>query len=140
MARRGSRYLPASALLAVDCAGDLRAKSPVAWMGPRSLSKYELRMSRTKPHRVVPIPLASLRDHPRQCELFREPSDAEIAELAENIKARGLIHPIHVLSDLTIVQGHRRVAAARRLGWSTIPATVRTDLDGDPEAIEIALI
>jgi ParB family transcriptional regulator, chromosome partitioning protein len=64
-----------------------------------------------------------------------------VAELAESISAYGLLQPV-VLRPLgegyEVVAGHRRLAAARSLGWTDIPAIVRpTD---DSEAFLLTLV
>lgn len=48
----------------------------------------------------------------------------DIESLAESIKRHGLLHPVVVKSDGTLIAGHRRIEAARRLGWSEMPVTV----------------
>lgn len=58
----------------------------------------------------------------------------DIEALAESIRKVGLLHPIVVLSDGTLVAGRRRVAAAEKLGWESIPATVLATEDGRLEA------
>jgi ParB/RepB/Spo0J family partition protein len=84
-------------------------------------------------------PIANLKTHPRQLELFGEPSDQELQDLAESMK-KGLDHPIEILPDGKILCGHRRTAAARLLGWPSIAAIVRHDLGADPVAAEARLI
>jgi len=49
-----------------------------------------------------------------------------VAELAESIRAAGLIHPITVYetdSGYRLVAGLHRLEACRALGWAEIPAT-----------------
>src|SRR5581483_8265514 len=45
-----------------------------------------------------------------------------IAALANSIKELGLLNPITVTPDLTLIAGHRRLAAVKELGWMDIPA------------------
>ena len=52
----------------------------------------------------------------------------DIAGLAANIDEVGLLHPIVVRPDGTLIAGERRLRAAQLLGWKTIPVTV-IDLD-----------
>ena len=47
----------------------------------------------------------------------------DIAGLAESIKKHGLMHPVVVKSDKTLVAGHRRIEAVKVLGWSEVPVT-----------------
>lgn len=85
--------------------------------------------------------LDSLKPHPKQSDLFRDLPEQEIQCLAEDIQTNGLKHPVEILSEGTIICGHQRVAAAKRLGWTHIDVMVRTDLKAKGEkAIEEALI
>lgn len=71
-------------------------------------------------------------------------TEAEIAELAESIREKGLIQPILVRRspdngmEWQIVAGERRWRAAQKAGLRVVPIVVR-DLD-DQEAMEIAII
>jgi ParB family chromosome partitioning protein len=69
-----------------------------------------------------------LKDHPRQQEMFGNLSDAELDALAKDMAGRGQQTPVEVLPDGTIVAGHQRVLAARKLGWKTVLVVVRRDL------------
>lgn len=67
----------------------------------------------------------------------------ELKELAESIKATGLLQPITVRaiagSDrFELVAGERRLRAVRSLGWKTVPAIVR-DYD-DRTMLTLALV
>lgn len=85
--------------------------------------------------------LRDLKPHPKQAELFSETTDAELQELAEDIKENGLAHAVEILPDGTIVAGHQRVRAAKFLGWKTIKCWVRTDLaEAGDAAVEARLI
>jgi ParB family chromosome partitioning protein len=70
--------------------------------------------------------------------------NAEMEELAESIRTKGVIQPILVRPDPTeegkfeIVAGERRWRAARRAGLSVVPVVVR-EMD-DRESLEIAII
>lgn len=70
--------------------------------------------------------------------------DSQLAELAESIRAKGLVQPIVVRPDkkradgFEIVAGERRWRAAQKAGLHTVPVVIR-DLD-DKEALELAII
>src|SRR5436190_1428123 len=52
-----------------------------------------------------------------------------IDELAASLAAYGMLQPVLVRAlegEYELIAGHRRVAAARRLGWRTISAIVRS--------------
>ena len=52
----------------------------------------------------------------------------DIASLAANVAELGLLHPIVIRPDGTLIAGERRLAAARQLGSCEIPVNVM-DLD-----------
>jgi ParB/RepB/Spo0J family partition protein len=52
----------------------------------------------------------------------------DIDGLARSIASVGLLHPVVVTPDGTLIAGGRRMAACRTLGWSEIPVT-EVDLD-----------
>ena len=69
---------------------------------------------------------------------FRE---AELTELMDSIKEKGVIEPVIVRRSGTgyeLIAGERRVRACQKLGQEKIPAIIRQA--GDQEALEIALI
>lgn len=89
---------------------------------------------------VVKLKIAALKPHPRQFALFAPRSAAEDAVLAKSLKDVGLDHPIEVLPNMTIVAGHRRVAAAKAIGWTEISAIVRQDLAEQGEEAILAFL
>jgi ParB family transcriptional regulator, chromosome partitioning protein len=67
--------------------------------------------------------------------------DEELAELAESIRAKGLVQPIivrPVTGGYEIVAGERRWRAAQKAGLHTVPVIAR-DLN-DKEVLELAII
>lgn len=48
----------------------------------------------------------------------------DLRALAHSIARHGLLHPVVVKSDGTLVAGHRRIEAVKLIGWTEIPATV----------------
>jgi ParB family chromosome partitioning protein len=89
---------------------------------------------------LVQLPLGSIRPNGRQP---RRRFDAEsITELAESVRAQGLVQPVVVRpaagGTWELIAGERRWRAARAAGLATIPALVReTD---DRESLLIALV
>jgi ParB family chromosome partitioning protein len=79
------------------------------------------------------IPIASIRIENRLRPLNAE----KVAELAESIAQVGLLQPIGVRPDGTLVYGYHRLEACKQLGWTEIPAVV---VDGDDLRAELAEI
>ena len=88
------------------------------------------RLSEREPNETTRVALDAIRTSPRNPRR-RLP---DIAELAESIRAHGLLQPI-VLRPVDgwyeVVAGHRRLAAARELEWAEIPAVVRDANEGE---------
>jgi ParB family chromosome partitioning protein len=89
------------------------------------------------------IPLDLISANPHQPRSAMDP--AALAELAASIKIVGVLQPILVRPDpadagrYQLVAGHRRTAAARAAGLTSIPAIVRADTTDETQA-EWALI
>lgn len=69
--------------------------------------------------------------------------EAELRELADNIKEHGLIQPITVrytkdCTQFEIVAGERRSRACKFLKWETIPAIIKVMEDEEASAITLA--
>ncbi len=79
------------------------------------------------------IPIASIKVKNRLRPLNAE----KVAELAESIAQVGLLQPIGVRPDGTLVYGYHRLEACKRLGWTEIPAVV---VDGDDLHAKLAEI
>lgn len=91
---------------------------------------------------VREIPIELIRPNPDQPR--RHFADAELAELADSIRDKGVLQPVLLrpaklgVGEYEIVAGERRWRAAQRAGLKALPALVRTL--GDAEAFEIAII
>ena len=67
----------------------------------------------------------------------RTHSDAQVAQIAASIKEFGWTNPILIDGDNTIIAGHGRLLAARKLGMESVPAIV---LDHPSKAQQRALV
>jgi ParB family chromosome partitioning protein len=90
---------------------------------------------------VQTLPVASLR--PNRFQPRTQFDESSIEELAESIRAQGVIQPIVVALDTdgayTIIAGERRWRASRRAGLENVPVVVRK-VAGDRELLELALV
>ena len=94
------------------------------------------------PGPVQALPVASLR--PNRFQPRTHFDEAAIEELAESIRAQGVIQPLVVARDLegegyVIVAGERRWRASRRAGLEAVPVVVREVAD-ERELLELALV
>lgn len=89
------------------------------------------------------IPIDVIRANPGQPRRSFDPAD--MAELVESVRARGVLQPILLRPDqgqpgrYEIVAGERRWRAAQGAGLDAIPAVIRDDLS-DLDVLEIAII
>lgn len=74
------------------------------------------------------LPVASIQPSPRNPRHHVE----GIAELADSLRAHGLLQPVVVRrrgAAYELIAGHRRLEAAKVLGWTEIAAVVRDETD-----------
>ena len=60
------------------------------------------------------IPINLLKTCPVNSEIYR---DSDVGDLVNSIGEVGLLQPIVVTPDNTIISGHRRYKAMQSLGW-----------------------
>ena len=87
---------------------------------------------------MLAIPLGRIVDNPFNSRLHY--ADGQVEKLAESMRQLGLLQPIKVRekgSVYELVYGHRRVRAARLLGWDTVSAQIE-DVS-DEELLRISL-
>ena len=66
------------------------------------------------------IEIASLKEHPRNKEIYGEDDQEQFDKLVEQIKSTGWIKPILINRNYLIISGHRRVRVAKLLGRTEI--------------------
>ena len=77
---------------------------------------------------VVHVPIDDLRPDPANP---RRISDAELDSLTRSIRQFGFVDPVIArLEDKSVIGGHQRLLAARRLGLASVPV-ILLDLSGD---------
>lgn len=87
----------------------------------------------------IDVDLLSPNDHQPRLSM----DDGRLEELAQSIKANGIIQPILVRRDgpaYRIIAGERRWRAAQRAGLQRVPVIVRDVSQGDKQLLELALI
>jgi ParB-like chromosome segregation protein Spo0J len=72
--------------------------------------------------------ICDLKPHPEQDALFRPTSPEEFTEFKKDIKKNGIREPIEITLENVVISGHRRLQAAKELGWKTVQVWVRDDL------------
>ena len=63
---------------------------------------------------------------------------SDLDNLKDSLKRYGLLNPITVTADYNLIAGHRRLEAAKQLGWTTINAIV-VPIDDEVTKLEMEL-
>ena len=84
------------------------------------------------------VAIASIKPSRLLGDVRGPPDPAMLQTLATSIKTVGLMHPVMlrpVDGGYETIAGHRRIAAARLIGWDTIEATILKEVDDKTAAI-----
>ena len=85
------------------------------------VSKQQRTQRPETPLAVVEVPIEDLRPDPANP---RRISEAQIEALTRSIQEYGFVQPVLARSeDKTVIGGHQRLIAARRLGYKTVPVS-----------------
>ena len=76
---------------------------------------------------IKTVPIESVKPYPNNA---KKHTDRQIELLAKQI-AEGFDQPIVVDSEMTIIKGHGRLLASKKLGLKTVPIIVRDDLSSE---------
>lgn len=80
--------------------------------------------------------VSELRPHPANISLYGEEAIPE--DFIESIRTHGIIEPLLIKWDKTIISGHRRWLAAKKAGLATVPART-CDFADELEEIEMLI-
>lgn len=81
------------------------------------------------------ININKLKPHPRNNEFFDDMTGEKWNEFLESIKSRGVIEPVVITQDYTIVSGHQRVRACKELGIPKINCEIH-NYNSDDEVLQ----
>jgi DNA modification methylase len=94
-------------------------------------------MKQTKQLKVVQVPIAQLRPAGYNPRLMPE---GEMQKLMRSIQQFGMVEPLVVRrADHTIIGGHQRWEAAKRLGMQAVPVVFIQVSEGEAKALNLAL-
>lgn len=77
--------------------------------------------------------VSDLQSHPKNAEIYG--SDEDVSDLVEKIKRSGQVHTLVVTSKGTVLAGHRRLKACKKLGIEEVDVEIR-DFDTPEQEIE----
>ena len=82
---------------------------------------------------TMKIPINQLKTCPINSEIYR---DSDVGDLVNSIGEVGLLQPLVVTPDNTIISGHRRFKAIQSLGWTEVECDVK-DIPNDEIDVHI---
>lgn len=85
--------------------------------------------------RIIQVPIRAIHAHPRNAEFFDDADPESFARLKESIAEVGMLTPIRVSKDYTIISGHQRYRACTELGVEFVGVIVDTELDDENEML-----
>lgn len=77
---------------------------------------------------VQHVSIDVLKPHPRNNEFFDDIQGKEFEDFKEKIRNEGIMTPLLVTPDFTIISGHQRTRAAKDLGIKLIPVIIMEEL------------
>ena len=84
---------------------------------------------------IMNISPNALKPHPRSEEFFSNAEGEDYQRLKESIHELGVLTPLRVSSDMTIVSGHQRWRAAKELGLESVPVEIDEGLKDEDEKL-----
>lgn len=84
---------------------------------------------------VENILLSNLKCHPRNDEFFSNVEGEEFERLKQSIQELGILTPLRISADMTIISGHQRYRAAQELGLAKVPVVMDYDLENEDEKL-----
>ena len=88
---------------------------------------------------IINLSTEAVKIHPRNIEFFDDISGNEYETFRDSIKEEGVLTPLIVANDMTLVSGHQRLKAAQDIGVTQLPVIIREDLTDEDEKLKILL-
>lgn len=82
---------------------------------------------------ITQISVSALKVHPKNQDYFDEITGEDYERFKKSIANEGIITPLIVAPDMTIVSGHQRYKAAKDLGIKLVPVIINEELDDEEE-------
>ena len=91
----------------------------------------------------IPLTSITVSDLNTRKDLKAGTEDTSLEDLTDSIREHGLLNPVIAMngpgSTYELIAGQRRFLACKELGWNTITAVIRNDLDST-DALTISLV
>ncbi|MCK8824698.1 ParB/RepB/Spo0J family partition protein [Fuchsiella alkaliacetigena] len=88
---------------------------------------------------IIQAPVESLKPHPQNDEFFDDIDGENYQRFKESVQEDGIISPIVVSLDMTIISGHQRYRAAKDLGIEEVPVLIQDELTDEDQKLKALL-
>lgn len=85
---------------------------------------------------IINISIDTLKIHPRNTEFFDDIQGEQYIKFKKSIEEDGILTPLIVSPDMTIISGHQRYQASKDLGIKLIPVIIKEDLIDEDEKLK----
>lgn len=85
---------------------------------------------------IIYISPDAVKPHPRNSEFFDNANGEDYVRLMQSIAELGILTPLKVAADMTIVSGHQRYRAAKELGMKQIPVLIDDELSDEDDKLQ----
>lgn len=85
---------------------------------------------------IINISIDTLKIHPRNIEFFDNIEGEQYIKFKKSIEEDGILTPLIVSPDMTIISGHQRYQASKDLGIKLIPVIIKEDLIDEDEKLK----
>ena len=89
---------------------------------------------------TINISVDAIKVHPRNTEFFDDIGGTAYETFRDSIKEDGIVTPLIVAGDMTLLSGHQRLKAAQDIGLASVPVVVRDDMVDEDEKLKILLV
>jgi len=76
-----------------------------------------------------------LKVHPRNQEFFDDINGQAYEQFKASIKSEGVLTPLILSPDMTVLSGHQRLKACKELGISVVPVIIRQDVKAEEDKL-----
>lgn len=88
---------------------------------------------------ITKIAVSALKVHPNNQDFFDDINGEQYDNFKKSIEEEGILTPLIVASDMTIISGHQRYRVAKELGIELVPVILEEDLINEDEKLKMLL-
>lgn len=85
--------------------------------------------------RIIQVPIHTVKPHPRNEEFYDNADPESFQRLKESIAEVGMLTPIRISKNYTIISGHQRYRACKELGAEFIQVIIDGELEDEDEML-----